>query len=141
MNFKDYLTDEMLSDFEIFKNLKTQEEKNAFNEQRQKRFDEKTEVEKQQYLQDTELSMQKIENRANELLATVQLGEVADIISLSYIAKKYFGKSKYWLYQRINGYSVNGKTARFKQEEMDTFRFALQDVSRIMNETSLRLSC
>ena len=142
MDYKDFLTsDEMIADFEIFKNLKTEEEKKAFDEYCKNKFSEKTESEKQQYLIDKELSMDKVQNRAEELLSIVQLGEVADIISLSYIAKKYFGKSKYWLYQRINGYNVNGKAARFKPDEMDTFRFALQDISRIVNETSLRLVC
>jgi len=115
MNYTDYLIgEEMIADFEIFKNLKTEEEKRKFTENCQERFNEKTESEKEQYLIDKESSLDKIENRAEELLAIVQLGEVADIVSLSYIAKKYFGKSKYWLYQRINGYTVNGKTARFK---------------------------
>ena len=144
MNYKDFLTnEEMIADFEIFKNLKTEEDKKAFDEYRQKKFNEKTESEKQQYLTDKELSMDKVRNRAEELLSIVQLGEVAeDIVSLSYIAKKYFGKSKYWLYQRrIKGYNVNGKTARFKPDEMDTFRSALQDISRIVNDTSLKLSC
>ena len=142
MNYTDYLVgEEMIADFEIFRNLKTEEEKSKFTENCQERFNKKTESEKEQYLRDKELSLDKIENRAEELLAIVQLGEVADIVSLSYIAKKYFGKSKYWLYQRINGYNVNGKTARFKPDEMDTLRSALQDISRIVNETSLRLSC
>ena len=30
-----------------------------------------------------------------------QLGDVPDILSMSYIAKNYFGKSRTWLYQRL----------------------------------------
>ena len=33
-----------------------------------------------------------------------QIGEVYDLIPLSYIAEKYFGKTRAWLYQRLNGY-------------------------------------
>jgi len=53
-----------------------------------------------------------------------------DIIPVSYIAKNYFKKSKEWMYQRINGNLVNGKPARFSETEIETFNFALQDISR-----------
>ena len=38
----------------------------------------------------------------------LQLQNISEIISLSFIAKHYFGKTKEWLYQRINGNVVNG---------------------------------
>ena len=38
-----------------------------------------------------------------------KLGNVPDAISMSYIAKNYFGKTKTWLYQRLNGNKVNGR--------------------------------
>jgi len=53
-----------------------------------------------------------------------------EIIPVSYIAKNYFKKSKEWLYQRINGNLINGKSARFSESEIDTFYFALHDMSK-----------
>lgn len=41
---------------------------------------------------------------------------------MSYIAEHYFGKSRQWLYQRINGNIVNGKPADFTPDELKTFQ-------------------
>lgn len=59
----------------------------------------------------------------------LQLGEIGDMINLSYIAKKYFKKSRAWLSQRVNGNLVNGKPCRFTPAELDTFNAALRDMS------------
>lgn len=61
--------------------------------------------------------------------AKLQLGEIGDMINLSYIAKKYFKKSRAWLSQRVNGNSVNGRPCRFTPAELDTFNAALRDMS------------
>ncbi|MDR0393647.1 MAG: DUF5053 domain-containing protein [Tannerella sp.] len=53
-----------------------------------------------------------------------------DIIPFSYIAKTYFKKSKAWLYQRINENIVNGKPAKFTENEIKIFNEALQDIGR-----------
>ncbi len=58
-----------------------------------------------------------------------QLEEVGDMLNLSYIAKTYFKKSRAWLSQRVNGNNVNGRPCRFTQEELNTFNFALRDMS------------
>lgn len=64
------------------------------------------------------------------LCLKVQLNEYKDIIPYSYIAKEYFNKSRAWLSQRINGYDGNKKKARFTLKEIETFNFALQDISK-----------
>lgn len=69
-------------------------------------------------------------NELKELNVKLALQEVSEFVSFSYIAKKYFNKSKEWFYQRINGYSVNGKPAKFTDEEIKTLNFALQDLSK-----------
>lgn len=58
-----------------------------------------------------------------------QLKEISEIISLSYISKKYFNKTRTWIYQRINENVVHGKPVRFTDEELDTLRFAIKDIS------------
>lgn len=78
-------------------------------------------------------------SRADEAILRDKLGELPEAISFSYIAKKYFGKSRNWLYQRINGYNVNGKKARFTENEFQTFQNALKDISAMINQTSLKL--
>ena len=67
----------------------------------------------------------------------LQLQEIAEIVSLSYLAKKYFNRSRSWLYQRLNGNIVNGKPARFTEEELATFNNALQDISKKIGSLSI----
>jgi len=79
----------------------------------------------------SELSLQTTElaQEAESLLIREQLKEVSEILSISYIAKKYFNKNRTWIYQKINGNLKNGKQAKFTDLEIETFNFALQDIS------------
>jgi hypothetical protein len=58
------------------------------------------------------------------------MGELGNAISFAYIAKHYFGKSQSWLTQRLNGSTVNGKTARFNKTELIQFQNAIHDLGR-----------
>jgi len=69
----------------------------------------------------------------------IEMQEISKYVSLSRLAKDYFGKSKAWIYQRIKGYRVNGEPARFTPDELATLSFALQDISRKAHETSMRI--
>lgn len=51
------------------------------------------------------------------------------LLPLSYIAKKYFGKSSAWLSQRLNGTIVRGKAYTLNDEQKRIFNNALQDIS------------
>ena len=73
----------------------------------------------------------------SEMIARAKLGNVPDAISFSYIAKKYFGKSRGWLMQKVNGNMVNGKQASFTDEERKQFRTALQDISRQLSMAAM----
>ena len=64
-----------------------------------------------------------------ELKIREQITQISEMISMAYIAKTYFNKSKSWLSQRINELDVNGKPAKFLPEEIDTLNFAIQDIS------------
>ena len=46
-----------------------------------------------------------------------KLGNLPEIINLSAVARQCFGRSRTWLYQRINGNKVNGKPAYFTRAE------------------------
>ena len=71
--------------------------------------------------------------RAQDELVRNRLKSVLPAISLSYIAKTYFNKSRSWLNQRINGNTVNGMQAKFSQEELRTLDYALKDLCFIDN--------
>jgi len=84
-------------------------------------------------------SARKTLNDAKELKIKEQLVQISEIISMSYIAKIYFNKSKSWLSQRINELDVNGKPAKFLPEEIDTLNFAIQDISKKIG--AFRIAC
>ena len=140
------LTSEMKEEFERFKKMSPNERK-QFQEERQKRIDGMSPSEQEKYISqikngidNTITETNKWCDRVDEILLRERLGELPEVISFSYIAKKYFGKSRNWLYQRINGYTVNGKKARFTENEFQTFQNALKDISVMINQTSLKLS-
>jgi hypothetical protein len=75
-------------------------------------------------------STNKIKHTVSDIQIRIQLGDNAEILPLSYIAKNYFNKTRQWLYQRINGSTVNGRPARFTDSEINTFNLAVQDISK-----------
>lgn len=83
--------------------------------------------------------MRKIIEEADEMIFRAKLGDLPEALSFSYIAQKYFGKSRGWLMQKVNGNKVNGKIAVFTDEERRQFREALQDLSEKMSAIALTL--
>ena len=83
--------------------------------------------------------MRKIIEEADEMIFRAKLGDLPEALSFSYIAKKYFGKSRGWLMQKVNGNRVNGKMAVFTDEERLMFRKALQDLSEKMSAVAMTL--
>ena len=141
MDLSTYLpTAELQAEFEAFRQLKTEEERLMFQRQRQQNFDTKTEAEKQSYIESTESGLYNAVQGAENLIERVNLGEVASMISVAYIAEKYFGRTRQWLYQRLNGYTVNGKPARFNSKEKLQLKEALLDISQQIQQTSFKLA-
>ncbi len=71
----------------------------------------------------------------DELEIKMQLIEISEIVSMSYIAKNYFKKTRQWLYKKINGSPVNGKPAKFTDKELETLNYAIQDISKKLGST------
>ena len=139
-------TPEMKAAFERFKGLRTPEEKEAFRQEMRTAYEGMTDEEKAVYKEQAESGLKATVDacrdfidRADEAILRDQLGELPEAVSFSYIAKKYFGKSRNWLYRRINGYTVNGKKARFTDSELQTFKHALNDIGAMLNRTSMKL--
>jgi len=76
-----------------------------------------------------------------ELKLKNELESVSRYVSMSFIAKKYFGKSRQWLNNRIKGNFVNGKPAAFTNDELKQFSFALEQMGSEIKATALRISC
>lgn len=75
--------------------------------------------------------------RIDEDIIREKIKNILPVISLSYIAKTYFGKTKSWMYQRVNGNLVNGKPAKFTDEEKEILNSALKDIADLLMKTSV----
>ena len=84
-------------------------------------------------------SIERVDDLIEATKVKMQLMEVTEIVSLSYIAKNYFHKTRTWLYQKINGNKVNGKEASFTKEEINTLNYAIQDISKKLGSTVISL--
>lgn len=71
------------------------------------------------FLAETEALLAKGDRMMEEDVNDIRekLGSLPEIINLSAVAKHCFGKSRTWLYQRINGNKVNGKPVYFTRAE------------------------
>ena len=79
-----------------------------------------------------------IRQRAEEIIETakrndsrVELREsnVFNAISASYIAKRFFGKSRFWISQKINHNIKNGKRDDFTPEQRETLKKAFETIA------------
>ncbi|MDE5785368.1 MAG: DUF5053 domain-containing protein [Duncaniella sp.] len=68
------------------------------------------------------------------------LGEAAEALNLSYIAKRYFNKDRTWLYQRLNHAIVNGKPAAFTEAELKRLSDSLNELSNNIHQISVQLT-
>jgi hypothetical protein len=89
-------------------------------------------------------SRDKVVEEAKEALAELnlknELEQISKYISMSYIAKNYFGKSRQWLNNRIKGNMVNGKPAEFTTGELNKFSSILCEISGEIKDTALRIA-
>ena len=109
--------------------LKTEEEKKGFDEKMRHTLSEISPEERKKFRNAFLISARQTLAKAKELKEEAEikllLNGVDNYLSLSQIAQDYFGKSRSWLYQRINGAIVNGKPAQFTPEQSWPFRWPL----------------
>lgn len=80
-----------------------------------------------------------IDNIREALAVKEQLKKELEILPLSYIAENYFGKTRAWLYQRLNGNKIRGKVYTFNEKEIEIFNRALKDISNRIGSLSIKL--
>jgi hypothetical protein len=103
----------------------SESEKEAVRVEFLKSFDEK--------IEETKIFLEEVDLK-------IEMLEISKFISLSQIAKTYFGKTRTWLYQRLYGYKVNGKPAQFTPTERQTLANALKDIAQMAQNTSLKIA-
>ena len=70
---------------------------------------------------------------------TTMMNKLSDIllyVKWGNISKDYFGFSRSWIYQRLNGYDGNGNECDFTDSQKETLREALRDLARRLLETA-----
>ncbi|MBD5230573.1 MAG: DUF5053 domain-containing protein [Bacteroidales bacterium] len=62
--------------------------------------------------------------------------DISKVLKVSYIAERFFGRSRSWLCHKLNNDIVNGKRAGFTTEErkklkeaLDTIAYEIQNLS------------
>ncbi|NDV59285.1 DUF5053 domain-containing protein [Bacteroides sp. 519] len=88
------------------------------------------------FIQGAKEAKEELERIQETIRIKKSLEAINDFTSMSYIAKKYFGKTRHWLYQRINGSLINGKTTSFTPEEKQKLSNALKELSLKINDTA-----
>jgi hypothetical protein len=93
----------------------------------------KTELEKEKVgasLIDVKLSKwEEYQKVSKELSVLEQLDGLEEFVNMANISRTYFGKTKSWIYQRLHGYPVHGKPAKFTNEEKKRLSEALLSLS------------
>jgi hypothetical protein len=120
---------------ELTRKAKTQKERDAIDAQ----LKELSVKNPEQFAAGFEKSLQDSINEYRINTVKEQLKDVSEFISLSYIAKNYFNKSRTWIYQRINNHEVNGRPVYFTQQEVNTLNFALEDISHKIGSLKISL--
>lgn len=87
-----------------------------------------------------EHDFERIHREAGDIQRTLtirqQMEPILPYISVSSLAKDYFGKSTSWFYQKLNGNVIRGKTASFTEIEIQTLNSALKEIGKkLMNMT------
>lgn len=59
----------------------------------------------------------------------VKEAEIFNVLNASYIAKRFFGKSRNWLYQKLNHNIKNGKEVEFTSEEYQKLKEAIETIA------------
>lgn len=69
----------------------------------------------------------KVKHQSNPILSKLEEmkeGDLMRVLNASYIAERFFGKTRSWFSQKINHNVKNGKPASFTPEEIKVLRDA-----------------
>jgi len=125
--------------------VKTEADKKAFSQKIEAEQALRTAEEKAEISRQAEQAFDKFVQETEEFIETIKLRDklepILPYISLSTIAKEYFGKSRNWLYQKLNNNVVNGKPAQFNENEIKILRKAVDDITKKLQTVSTSLSC
>lgn len=117
---------------ELYRKAKTDEDFARIDREMDALFAEDSEAASRAMLDDLKDTVQEAEEES----LRSKISGILPAISVSYIAKTYFHRSPAWFNQRLNGNIVNGKKARFSEDELRTLSNALQEISEQLKAAS-----
>ena len=117
---------------ELYRKAKTDEDFARIDGEMDALFAEDSEAASRAMLDDLKDTVQEAEEES----LRSKISGILPAISVSYIAKTYFHRSPAWFNQRLNGNIVNGKKARFSEDELRTLSNALQEISEQLKAAS-----
>ena len=117
---------------ELYRKAKTDEDFARIDREMDALFAEDGEAASRAMLDDLKDTVQDAEEES----LRSKISGILPAISISYIAKTYFHRSPAWFNQRLNGNIVNGKKARFSEDELRTLSNALQEISEQLKAAS-----
>ncbi len=68
-----------------------------------------------------------------------KLESVLPYLKWGNISKDYFGFSRSWIYQRLNGYDGNGNPSDFTDQQKQILRDALRDIARKLSDAAEKI--
>jgi len=123
-----------------FVSLNTEEERQAFDIKFKNHIASKTKDEKKEFadafVDSAREQVEKTRKFCDEVTIRLKLEEVLGVVSMAYIAREYFHKSKAWFSQKLNGNIKNGIISSFSEEELKILSFALEDISEKIKNTA-----
>lgn len=123
-----------------FVSLKTEEERLAFDSKFRNHIASKNENEKKEFadafIDSAREQVAKTNRFCDEVTIRLKLEEILGVISMAYIAREYFHKSKAWFSQKLNGNIKNGVVSSFSDEELKILHFALEDIVEKIKNTA-----
>jgi hypothetical protein len=69
-----------------------------------------------------------------------ELDGIEEYLNMAQFSKKFFGKTRSWLYQRLHGWNIHGRPAKFTEEEKKRFSEALIYLSDNLKAVALKLA-
>ena len=123
-----------------FISLNTEEERRAFDVKFHNHIDSLTEAQKKEFadaFSESARELAAITKRfSDEATILIKLEEIFGIISMAYLARKYFHESESWLSQKLNRIVEDGIMSSFTDDELKILHFALADISEKIKNTA-----
>jgi hypothetical protein len=127
-----------------FVSLDTEDERKVFDAKFHNHLHSKTDKEKRifadAFADSASADAKRIREFCNEASIRIKLEEIIGVVSMAYIAREYFHKSKFWFSQKLNGNIKNGLISSFTEDELKTLSFALQDISVKLQNTACSIA-